>query len=265
MTVKFNKEHIPAVIGFIEKNHVPENGLFVNGWLIDSLCSKIHKDSYDFNPIYLHFSGKQIDGIIEAVEYNDEDKKNGIAEDFCLNIYSNSYAATTGLLNMPFLKGKISFIYAYSPYVYHHMITYLGEFPEQDYIYYSYERKNTGINYEGYNIREIPHDESSENNYQYGVFIEDKLASKCRIHVNPSHIARLKIKKTWELTGLQIVEEYRRQGYASILTSFLTGKIIALGGIPIYYTENDNIASQRNAMKCGYSPVFRGGCFRVVL
>ena len=267
MIVKFTKEYVPAVLKFLEENHVPENGLIINCWLLESLCYKIHNDNYD--PIYLHFSNNLIDGIVQVIIYDDDDKER-LRRDFCLNLCSNNYAATVELLNMPFSKGKVVNIDAESPYVYQHLLTYFKKLPfnparDSFYIYFTYDRKpNFEIDYSKYDIREIPYDSGWENDYLYGLFVGDKLVSKCVIQEFPKSSVP-QIKKHWCFSGLETEEEYRRKGYASVLTSYLTNKILERGGIPLYWAVHDNIASQRNAMKCGFSPIFKGINFTTIL
>jgi GNAT superfamily N-acetyltransferase len=55
----------------------------------------------------------------------------------------------------------------------------------------------------------------------------------------------------WQI-GIDVLPEYRNLGVASTLTKRLTDEIIILGKVPYYCTAWSNIASKRNALRCGY-------------
>lgn len=56
--------------------------------------------------------------------------------------------------------------------------------------------------------------------------------------------------------GIDILSEYRRQGVASALTSRIALEIFALGKVPFYCAAWCNIASVRNAIRCGFRPAW---------
>lgn len=56
--------------------------------------------------------------------------------------------------------------------------------------------------------------------------------------------------------GVDVLPEYRRQGIASALTSFLAKEILALGKVPFYCAAWSNIKSVRNALRCGFRPAW---------
>lgn len=56
--------------------------------------------------------------------------------------------------------------------------------------------------------------------------------------------------------GVDVLPEYRRQGVASALTSRLAEEILAMGKVPFYCAAWSNIRSVRNAIKCGFRPVW---------
>lgn len=55
----------------------------------------------------------------------------------------------------------------------------------------------------------------------------------------------------WQI-GIDVLPNYRRQGVAVTLTKILTDEVLKRGKVPYYCTAWSNIASQRNAIKCGY-------------
>lgn len=57
----------------------------------------------------------------------------------------------------------------------------------------------------------------------------------------------------WQI-GIDVLPEHRKQGVATTLTKILTNEIIKRGKVPYYCTAWSNIASKRNAIKCGYKP-----------
>lgn len=55
----------------------------------------------------------------------------------------------------------------------------------------------------------------------------------------------------WQI-GIDVLPEYRRRGVAMTLTKILTDEVVKRGKVPYYCTAWSNIASKRNAIKCGY-------------
>lgn len=58
-------------------------------------------------------------------------------------------------------------------------------------------------------------------------------------------------KEMWQL-GIDVLPEFRNEKVASTLTKALTDEVINRGKVPFYSTSYSNIASKRNAIKCGY-------------
>ena len=56
--------------------------------------------------------------------------------------------------------------------------------------------------------------------------------------------------------GIDVLPEYRRRGIASALTSHLALEILNLGKVPFYCAAWCNLASVRNAIKCGFRPAW---------
>ncbi|MBE5770991.1 MAG: GNAT family N-acetyltransferase [Clostridiales bacterium] len=56
--------------------------------------------------------------------------------------------------------------------------------------------------------------------------------------------------------GIDVLPEYRRRGIASALTSRLALEILNLGKVPFYCAAWCNLASVRNAIKCGFRPAW---------
>lgn len=56
--------------------------------------------------------------------------------------------------------------------------------------------------------------------------------------------------------GIDVLPSYRRKGVASALTSRLAMEILKLGKVPFYCAAWSNIASVRNAIKCGFRPAW---------
>lgn len=56
--------------------------------------------------------------------------------------------------------------------------------------------------------------------------------------------------------GVDVLPEYRRQGVAAALTSRLAQEIMRLDKVPFYCAAWCNIASVRNAVKCGFHPAW---------
>lgn len=59
----------------------------------------------------------------------------------------------------------------------------------------------------------------------------------------------------WQI-GVDVLPEYRRQGIASALTSALAAETLRRGKVPFYCAAWSNIASVRNALKCGFVPAW---------
>lgn len=62
-------------------------------------------------------------------------------------------------------------------------------------------------------------------------------------------------EKMWQI-GIDVLPEYRRKGIASALTSRLALEILARGKIPFYCAAWSNLKSIRNAISCGFYPVW---------
>ena len=59
----------------------------------------------------------------------------------------------------------------------------------------------------------------------------------------------------WQI-GVDVLEEYRRQGLASALTSRLATEILARQKVPFYCAAWSNVKSVRNAIKSGFRPAW---------
>ena len=59
----------------------------------------------------------------------------------------------------------------------------------------------------------------------------------------------------WQI-GVDVLEEYRKQGIASALTSRLAIEILKRGKVPFYCCAWSNIKSARNAIKSGFRPAW---------
>ena len=62
-------------------------------------------------------------------------------------------------------------------------------------------------------------------------------------------------KEMWQI-GVDVLPEYRGQGLASALTTRLTKEILARDKVPFYCAAWSNMASVRNAIKCGFRPAW---------
>lgn len=59
----------------------------------------------------------------------------------------------------------------------------------------------------------------------------------------------------WQI-GVDVLPEYRRQGVASAVTGALTEEILARDKVPFYCSAWSNLASVRNALRCGFRPAW---------
>ena len=59
----------------------------------------------------------------------------------------------------------------------------------------------------------------------------------------------------WQI-GVDVLPEYRRKGIAAALTSRLALEILKRGKVPFYSAAWCNVASVRNAIKCGFRPAW---------
>ncbi|MBQ8894312.1 MAG: GNAT family N-acetyltransferase [Clostridia bacterium] len=59
----------------------------------------------------------------------------------------------------------------------------------------------------------------------------------------------------WQI-GIDVLPEYRRRGLASALTARLAAEILKRGKVPFYCAAWSNIASVRNAIRCGFRPAW---------
>ena len=59
----------------------------------------------------------------------------------------------------------------------------------------------------------------------------------------------------WQI-GIDVLPGYRKQGIAAALTSRLAVEIIARDKVPFYCCSWSNLASARNAVKCGFRPAW---------
>lgn len=59
----------------------------------------------------------------------------------------------------------------------------------------------------------------------------------------------------WQI-GVDVLQEYRRQGVASTLTSKLAIEILERGKVPFYCCAWSNVKSARNAIKSGFRPAW---------
>lgn len=62
-------------------------------------------------------------------------------------------------------------------------------------------------------------------------------------------------EEMWQI-GVDVLPAYRRQGIASALTSRLALEIMQRGKVPFYCAAWCNVASARNAVKCGFHPAW---------
>ena len=58
------------------------------------------------------------------------------------------------------------------------------------------------------------------------------------------------------LSCIAVHPEYRRQGIASALTSRLAVEVLKRGKVPFYCCAWSNVASARNAIRCGFRPAW---------
>lgn len=56
--------------------------------------------------------------------------------------------------------------------------------------------------------------------------------------------------------GIDVLPAYRRRGLAAALTPRLAKEILALDKVPFYCAAWCNIASVRNAIRCGFRPAW---------
>ena len=56
--------------------------------------------------------------------------------------------------------------------------------------------------------------------------------------------------------GVNVLPAYRKQGIAAAVTAHLADEILKLGKVPFYCAASCNIASVRNAIKCGFRPAW---------
>lgn len=59
----------------------------------------------------------------------------------------------------------------------------------------------------------------------------------------------------WQI-GIDVLPAYRRRGIAAALTVHLAREVFARGKIPFYCAAWSNLASVRNALKCGFLPAW---------
>ncbi len=59
----------------------------------------------------------------------------------------------------------------------------------------------------------------------------------------------------WQI-GVDVLPEYRRKGIAAAVTSRLALEILERGKVPFYSAAWCNVASVRNAIKCGFRPAW---------
>lgn len=59
----------------------------------------------------------------------------------------------------------------------------------------------------------------------------------------------------WQI-GVDVLQQYRRQGVASALTSKLAMEILSNGKVPFYCAAWSNVKSVRNAIKSGFRPAW---------
>ena len=59
----------------------------------------------------------------------------------------------------------------------------------------------------------------------------------------------------WQI-GIDVLPDYRRRGIAASLTSRLALEIFQRGKVPFYCAAWSNIASVRNAIRCGFRPAW---------
>lgn len=56
--------------------------------------------------------------------------------------------------------------------------------------------------------------------------------------------------------GVDVLPEYRRRGLGSAVTAALAREILALDKVPFYCAAWSNLASVRNALRCGFRPAW---------
>ena len=62
-------------------------------------------------------------------------------------------------------------------------------------------------------------------------------------------------KTMWQI-GIDVLPDYRKQGIAAALTSYLAWEILKRGIVPFYCAAWSNIPSVRNALKSGFRPAW---------
>ena len=62
-------------------------------------------------------------------------------------------------------------------------------------------------------------------------------------------------KTMWQI-GIDVLPDYRKQGIAAALTSYLAWEILKRGIVPFYCAAWSNIPSVRNALKSGFQPAW---------
>lgn len=62
-------------------------------------------------------------------------------------------------------------------------------------------------------------------------------------------------KEMWQI-GVDVLPKYRRRGIAAAVTSHLALEILERGKVPFYSAAWCNVASVRNAVKCGFRPAW---------
>jgi hypothetical protein len=91
-------------------------------------------------------------------------------------------------------------------------------------------------------------DESVQAGTAFGVFIGNALVSWAEATPLSTVTPRFGVM----LVGIETVEGYRQRGYARAVLAALTARVISMGCVPLYSCAQQNIASQRTALSCGY-------------
>ena len=81
----------------------------------------------------------------------------------------------------------------------------------------------------------------------YGAYDKGKLIGFAGCSADCAHMYQI---------GIDVLPEYRKSGIASALTSNLAAEIFSLGKVPFYCAAWCNIPSVRNAIRCGFRPVW---------
>jgi hypothetical protein len=101
--------------------------------------------------------------------------------------------------------------------------------------------------------------ESIEAGTTVGLFVDDALVSWVEATPLPTVTEHFGVM----LVGIETMEGFRHRGYASAVLGELTRRMLDMGRVPLYACAQNNVASQRTALSCGYMRY--GECYRLQL